>query len=104
VSYIGWNAYGRTWHLAEFGWNMIWPKPLRLLAVIDPCLPVVRSVMSTRTPAGVSWMCTRIVSPGFIIRSTDGSGLSAFATPSSSRSRDVASGFAGACDLPLRVT
>ena len=49
-------------------------------------------------------MCTRIVSPGFIIRSTDGSGLSALATPSSSRSRDVASGFAGACDLPLRVT
>ncbi len=60
--------------------------------------------MSTRTPAGVSWMCTRIVSPGFIIRSTDGSGLSAFATPSSSRSRDVESAFAGACDLPLRVT
>jgi hypothetical protein len=37
VSYIGWNAYGCTWHLAESGWNMIWPKPLRVLAVIDPC-------------------------------------------------------------------
>ena len=46
--YIGWNAYGATWHVLALGWNRMCPKPLAMLAVIEPCWPVVRSLMSTR--------------------------------------------------------
>ena len=60
VSYIGWNAYGATWHSVASGSYRICPKPLAMLAVIEPCPPVLRSLMSIRYPAGVSCMCTRM--------------------------------------------
>src|SRR6266487_2437459 len=39
--YIGVNGYGLTWQVLALGWNRICPKPLALLAVIEPCWWVV---------------------------------------------------------------
>src|SRR3954449_5544157 len=102
VEYSGWNAYGSMLQVAESGWYRMWPKPFATDAVIEPLVPVVRSSRSVRTPSGVSWMWIRTRSPGFIMRSWAGSGLSAV---KSGFSRvPLASGFAGPWDTPLRVT
>src|SRR4051812_2467114 len=76
VEYSGWNAYGACWQVFELGVYRMWPNPLATDAVIEPLCPVVRSLMSTRKPAGVSCMWIRTRSPGFISRSLLGSGLS----------------------------
>ena len=80
----------------------MWPNPLATDAVIEPLWPVDRSYMSTLNPAGVSCMCNRIRSPGFMNRSFFGSGLTAAKLGSSKV--PVNSGFAGAWDFPLLVT
>ena len=79
----------------------MWPNPLAIEAVIEPCLPVVRSVMSTRNPAGVSCMWIRMRSPGFMSRSLCRFGFTALKfglvkVP-------VNNGFAGAWDIPFLV-
>src|SRR5215475_5115050 len=80
---------------------MMWPKPFATEAVIDPDFPVVRSERSVRTPAAVSWMWILIRSPGFIIRSFVGSGLTA--AKFGAVKVPVNNGLAGACDTPLWV-
>ena len=36
VEYSGWNAYGASWHVLEFGVYRMWPNPLAIEAVIEP--------------------------------------------------------------------
>ncbi len=69
VEYSGWNAYGFSWHVLDFGVYRMWPNPLATDAVIDPCWPVVRSAMSICRPARVSWIRNRTTSPGLMSRS-----------------------------------
>ena len=38
VEYSGWNAYGASWHVLEFGVNRMWPNPFAIEAVIEPRL------------------------------------------------------------------
>src|SRR5581483_7379109 len=101
VEYAGWNAYGASWHVLDFGVYRMWPKPLAIDAVIEPCCPVLRSVMLMYSPARVSCRWNRTVSPGFISRSFLRSGLTA--AKLGLVTVPLASGLAGACDLPLRV-
>src|SRR5215813_410384 len=51
------------------------PKPLEVLAVIDPDWPVVRSLITTWNPPVVSCRRTVRVSPEFMNRSLAGSGV-----------------------------
>ena len=101
VEYSGWNAYGFSWHVLDFGVYRMWPNPLATDAVIDPCLPVVRSAMSICRPARVSWIRNRTTSPGLMSRSLCRSGFTAarFALVNV----PVNNGFAGAWDFPLLV-
>jgi hypothetical protein len=64
----------------ERGVYRMWPNPLATDAVIEPLLPVVRSVRLTWNPAGVSCMWMWIRSPGFISRSSLRFGLTAVLT------------------------
>jgi hypothetical protein len=79
-----------------------WLNPLAIEAVIEPCWPVLRSVMSTRNPAGVSCMWTWIRSPGFMSRSLCTSGFTALRSGLSKV--PVNSGLAGAWETPFLVT
>src|SRR5215472_18921431 len=82
-------------HALPVGMNWTSPKPLAALAVIEPDSPVVRSFTPVKSPCGVSWMLTVSSSPPFMNRSREGSGVNV---------APVAwTGFAGACDVPLRV-
>ena len=69
VSYSGWNAYGASRHVDDFGVYRMWPNPFATDAVIEPVFPEVRSARSMRKPATVSCMWMRMASPGFISRS-----------------------------------
>src|SRR6516225_4508067 len=75
VEYIGWKSYGRLTQLVPVGSYCTWPKPLSALAVIDPVAPVVRSLMTARSPCRVSPMDTLMLSPEFISRSRFRSGV-----------------------------
>ena len=44
VEYSGWNAYGASWQVLEFGVYRMWPNPLATDAVIEPLWCVVRSI------------------------------------------------------------
>src|SRR4029077_9355837 len=50
VSNSGWNEYGFSLHLLEFGWKRICLNPLAALAVIEPVLWLVRSFSTTLNP------------------------------------------------------
>ena len=80
----------------------MWPNPLAVEAVIEPCLPVLRSVMSTRNPAGVSCMWNRMRSPGFMSRSLFTSGFTALKFGLAKV--PVNNGLAGAWETPFLVT
>src|SRR5258708_37220495 len=97
VVYIGWKAEGSTLHVLAFGANTTCPKPLAMLAVIEPDVPCVRSLMTTWNPAGVSCKATVRVSPEFMNRSLVGSGVvtAGFVT------NEI--GLAGACATPFFV-
>jgi len=80
----------------------MWPNPLAIEEVIDPCWFVLRSVRSTRNPAGVSCKWTRIRSPGFMSRSSFTFGFTALKFGLAKV--PVNNGFAGAWETPLVVT
>jgi hypothetical protein len=71
-------------------------------AVIEPLWPVVRSVRSVRSPAGVSCRWTLMVSPGLMSKSSDRFGFTA--VKFGLERVPVNNGFAGAWDTPLLVT
>src|SRR5215469_15537098 len=75
VEYIGWKSYGWLTQLVPVGAYCTWPKPLAALAVMDPVAPVVRSLMTARSPCWVSPMDTLMLSPEFISRSRFRSGV-----------------------------
>src|SRR5579859_1511704 len=96
VLYIGWKLYGMAWQDVPLGSNFTCANPLALLAVIDPLWPVVRSLMTTRRPFGVSPKETFRWSPGFMNRSLVGLGVNVPPIVD-------CSGFAGPVDLPFLV-
>src|SRR5581483_5859107 len=57
VENSGWNVYGASLQVFEFGWKSTCLNPLAALAVIEPVWPVVRSFTTTLNPSGVSNMC-----------------------------------------------
>src|SRR5438309_11057896 len=94
VLYIGWNAWGMPLQLVPVGANLICLKPFDGLAVIEPDLWLVRSLICAFTPWGVSWMDSARRSPEFMKRSCLAFGVNVF--------RVESSGFAGACATPFR--
>src|SRR5215471_17047575 len=74
VLYIGWKSYGITVQEVPVGANLICPKLFAALATMKPLWPVVRSLMSVRSPCAVSDMVTWIRSPDPMKRSRAGSG------------------------------
>src|SRR5215469_7637918 len=94
---MGWKAKGLTLHALAFGANTTCPKPLAMLAVIEPDVPCVRSLMTTWKPAGVSCRSTTSLSPEFMNRSWVGSGL----WTAGFVANEI--GLAGACATPLVV-
>src|SRR5215831_12497480 len=95
VLYIGWKLYGIGWHVVPLGSHFTMANPLDLLAVIDPLWPVLRSLIVTFSPFGVSPKFTFRWSPWFMNRSW-GPGVN---VPSVD-----CRGFAGPVDLPFLVT
>ena len=71
----GWKVYGVTVHLLALGSNTTLPNPLALLAVIEPLVCVVWSLITTRIPLAVSNSRTVRLSPAFIRKSRFGSGV-----------------------------
>src|SRR6266568_2534543 len=75
------------------GSNTTLPNPLALLAVIDPVVCLVESLITTRSPLAVSNSRTLMLSPEFIRKSRAGSGVKC----------SGCCGFAGAVAVPFLV-
>src|SRR5580700_3792764 len=95
VLYIGWKLYGRAVQLVPVGSYLTWAKPLAAPAVIVPVCPLVRSLMATRNPPGVSLNPTCRRSPELMNRSLAGSGVNVVSVEST--------GLAGAWATPFLV-
>src|SRR5579859_7724050 len=89
VEYIGWKSYGMLTQLVPAGSYLTWPNPLAALAVMDPVWPFVRSWMTARSPFGVSPRETLRLSPEFINRSRDRSGVNVAVVASTGLAGDV---------------
>src|SRR2546421_7941660 len=96
VEYIGWKLYGRLTQLVPVGSYWTWPNPLAALAVMDPVWPVVRSLMTARSPSGVSRRDTPRLSPEFMNKSLAGFGVNVAVVD--------CTGFGGAVGRPSPVT
>src|SRR5664279_3834390 len=94
VLHSGWKSYGFTVHVVALGSNTTLPNPFSALAVMEPVVCLVRSLMTTRTPRAVSDNRTLRLSPGFIRKSCARSGEKC----------SVCSGFAGELATPFLVT
>src|SRR5215472_8987952 len=82
--------------LVPVGSYWTWPNPLAALAVIDPCCPVVWSLMTACSPFAVSPKDTFRASPELMNRSFFGSGVNVAVVD--------CTGFAGAEVRPFLVT
>ena len=69
VLYIGWKLYGMAVQDVPLGSYFTCANPLALLAVMNPVWPVVRSLIVTFRPFGVSVNDVFRWSPGFMNRS-----------------------------------